>query len=169
MSLFRAPTHGPSNPSVDSKDHTSLGPCCDVLSQSYHMCVITDELGKSPSAQKCNRRSVLCSPPLQSGNVDQQYPRRFALEHSCPFCVSTRVLRSAGRHHLCVFPSFSKKIQHSTPYFFHGQRKSPFLGGLWWGLNCNQSRQGEVVFCILAAVGKNSLEITKLVTAHRCR
>ena len=40
MSLFRALTHGPSNPSTDSKDHTPLGPCCDVLLPCY-----PDELG----------------------------------------------------------------------------------------------------------------------------
>ena len=56
----------PSSPSIDSEEHTRLGPLCDVLSPCYRVCHHR-RTGQSPSAHKCNRTSFVFWPPLQSG------------------------------------------------------------------------------------------------------
>ena len=80
-----------------------------------------------PHMQQNNFSLFAATSKWNLSNVDQEYRRRFPLEHSCPFCVSTRVLRAAGRHHVGV-PSLFKRNYHSTPYFFHGQRRSESIG-----------------------------------------
>ena len=111
-------------------------------------------------------------------NMDQEYRRRFPLEHSCPFCVPTLVLRPAARHHVFVplffkeklafhtaIPSWSTKV--SVPGWPPvGTRVAHVLGH--FVISLDTMKWVFVLSRLLEETG-SCCEITQLVTAHRSR
>ena len=84
---------------------TPWGPCGDALLHPPDVCHHR-RTGQPPSAHTSNRTRCLSSPPPQSGTSVTWIKKNGGgpLEQSCP----TRVLRPAGRHHVCL-PSFSNR------------------------------------------------------------
>ena len=104
ISLFRAPSHEPSNSHLSTLQGTDSMVLAVTLFYSVTTACVSSptDLEMCPEALTRSRRSPLRSPPLPSGTSE----------------------------------TWIKKIGH----FFHGQRKSPFLGGVRWKLKSQLCR-----------------------------
>ena len=152
-----------------SKDHTPLGPCSDVVLSCYHRRSVNWE---SPSAHmQQNKFSFFTTTSKRKlSNVEQEYLRRFPLEHRWPCCVLNACLTLRWTTS-CVL-SFVFKTETSSPhrvsFMVNGSHRFWVASGgnssrCCVGTHCSEDRFGESSFlCIRLRVKGRRLPKTRL-------